>query len=151
MAPPSNGQYQTPYSPLFRYAIIATVYIVWGVCQWVFSTFMFERMVEDRLGMFTDLCSVSNISVFIMSARHFGYYIHGRSAHGHSDVSLMEMVEQLSKEEQGLVGHRGLVAGTDQQVYIMALPPSIRPAIDSAYSEITHRAVSASFNRFLVM
>lgn len=34
-----------------------------------------------------------------MSHLQFGYYIHGKSVHGHADTDMKEMFEQLKREE----------------------------------------------------
>lgn len=48
---------------------------------------------------FVDLCSMSNISVFIMSNAQFGFYIHGRSVHGKADADMQEICEMMKREE----------------------------------------------------
>ena len=58
-----------------------------------------ERFVEHKIQHFVDLCCVSNISVFILPRKLFGYYIHGRSPHGHADTSMGEMAANLLKEQ----------------------------------------------------
>ncbi len=35
-------------------------------------------LIEDKLEQFTDVCSLANISVFVMVQHNFGYYIHGK-------------------------------------------------------------------------
>ena len=60
---------------------------------------IYERFAEDKLRNYVDLCSMSNVSVFILEDDQFGYYIHGRSAHGRSDTGLREMAEDLKREE----------------------------------------------------
>lgn len=74
----------------------------------MFFTFLYERLVEDKVQQFVDLCSMSNISVFIMAHATYGYYIHGRSVHGKADTDMKEMCEMLKREEviyyQFLVG-----------------------------------------------
>ncbi|UYV81195.1 TMEM67 [Cordylochernes scorpioides] len=86
-----------------------------------------EQFVQDKLQHFVDLCSVSNVSLpmlhcpattvfvvviqreivdvqvsmFILSHRRFGYYIHGRSSSGRADASLKEMHEFFQREEVG--------------------------------------------------
>lgn len=70
-----------------------------AVVQWIFFTFIYERFVEDKIQQFVDLCSMSNISVFIMANSNFGYYIHGRSVHGRADTDLREMAEMIKREE----------------------------------------------------
>ena len=59
----------------------------------------YERFVEDKVRQYVDLCSMSNISVFILENAQFGYYIHGRSVHGRADTGMKEMHENLKREE----------------------------------------------------
>ena len=67
--------------------------------QWVFYTVFYERFIEDKVRQYADLCSMSNVSVFILDQSHFGYYIHGRSVHGRADTGMREMAEDLKREE----------------------------------------------------
>jgi meckelin len=69
------------------------------VLQWIFFTFIYERFFEDKVRQFVDLCSMSNISVFVMAHAQFGHYIHGRSVHGKADTNMKEMAELMKKEE----------------------------------------------------
>ena len=55
--------------------------------------------MEHKIRQFIDLCSVSNVSVLILTSKLFGYYIHGRSVHGHADTNMREMNYNLHKEE----------------------------------------------------
>ena len=57
--------------------------------------------MEDKIQQFVDLCSMSNISVFIMANAQYGYYIHGRSVHGKADTNMSEMAEMMKREEVG--------------------------------------------------
>lgn len=93
--------------------------------QVIFFTVFYEHFVEDKIRQFVDLCSVSNvsnttqcalnqnlckpsqkwvlpscvqISVLLFSHRCFGYYIHGRSVHGHADTNMEEMNNNLKRE-----------------------------------------------------
>lgn len=72
-----------------------------ALVQWVFHTFIYERFIEDKVRQYVDLCSMSNISVFILENDMFGYYIHGRSVHGRADTGMREMHENLKREEVG--------------------------------------------------
>ena len=104
-----------------------------GFIQWLFTVLFYERIVEDKLRNYVDLCSVANVSVFILAHRQFGYYIHGRSVHGTSDVSLAEMYVSLQKENSGSCAKRGLENDSMQQTYIMALPSNFRDGLDLVY------------------
>lgn len=105
-------------------------------CQWGYRTFIYERLIEDKLGNFVDLCSVTNTSVFVLSNYSYGYYIHGRSVHGEADVGLRQLVLNLEKEKESLVGMRGLASGSDDQVFTMYVPTTLTDAIHRAYDEI---------------
>jgi meckelin len=73
--------------------------IILALAQLLFYTFIYERFFEHRIQQFVDLCSLSNVSVFVLENSQFGYYIHGRSVHGHADTGLREMHENLVREE----------------------------------------------------
>ena len=156
--------YHPADSTLFRYAVIVIVYTIIGMCmcavvlsrwldkcglmrcdvmcanaafcQWGYRTFIYERMMEDKLGNFVDLCSLTNTSLFILSNYSYGYYIHGRSVHGDGDVGLRQLLLNLEKEKDNLVGMRGLAPGSDNQVYTMYVPVTLTDAIHRAYDEI---------------
>ncbi|XP_075734483.1 meckelin [Rhipicephalus microplus] len=114
-----------PFSAACRFALSASLYLLIALFQVVLQKFIYERFYEDKLQHFIDLCSVSNISVVIFVQPKFGYYIHGRSAQGHADVSMKEMHELLRREEEDLCGHRGLLPDTEQQTFQMTLPVHI--------------------------
>ena len=70
-----------------------------AACQWIFYTLFYQRFIEDKVRQYVDLCSMSNISVFILENSVFGYYIHGRSPHGRADTGMKEMHENLKREQ----------------------------------------------------
>ena len=45
------------------------------------------------------------VSVFVLSQRRFGYYIHGRSVHGKADTDILEIEHMLKKEEVDCVSY----------------------------------------------
>ena len=69
--------------------------------------------------MYIDLCSISNISVFILSDTIYGHYIHGRAVHGHADADMAEIVTSLKREEDNLCSRRGLGPDSEQQTFDM--------------------------------
>ena len=60
---------------------------------------IYERFLSHKLRQFVDLCSVSNVSVFILSRKLFGYYIHGKSVHGNADTDMRRLNANLKKEQ----------------------------------------------------
>ncbi|XP_035678877.1 meckelin-like [Branchiostoma floridae] len=139
----NSEQYVGGYSKLLRFGMMSTVYLVVAIVQWLFFTFFYERFVEDKLGQFVDLCSMANVSVFIMANTHFGYYIHGRSVHGQADTGIQEMYEMLVREEENRCGQRGLLANTDNQTFEMSLPHKLRDQYDSIIKPLQQQAAAA--------
>nr|XP_045361402.1 meckelin isoform X3 [Camelus bactrianus] len=94
----SQSSYIAPYSRILRYAVSAAAWLVIALMQIVFFVVFYERFIEDKIRQFVDLCCMSNISVFLLSHKCFGYYIHGRSVHGHADTNMEEMNMNLKRE-----------------------------------------------------
>jgi hypothetical protein len=49
-----------------------------------------------------------------------------RSAHGFADTDMQTILGQLQREEEDMCGHRGLLPGSDQQTFQMAVPLQLR-------------------------
>jgi len=96
--------------------------------------------VENEIQDFVDLCTMGNISVFILAAKQHGFYIHGRSVHGFADTDMQTMIEQLSREEEDLCGRRGLLPQTDQQTFLISVPGVFR----SVYSQVLQPLYASS-------
>ncbi|PVD20536.1 hypothetical protein C0Q70_18692 [Pomacea canaliculata] len=139
----SADGYQAEQSFIYRFALAVLVYLVIGVVQWIFFTFIYERFVEDQVQQFVDLCSMSNISVFIMSNAQFGFYIHGRSVHGKADADMQEICEMMKREEENLCGQRGLVPDTEAQTFMMSIPRRLRLKYDQVYLPAALEAAGA--------
>ena len=58
--------YVGEYSRVLRFAVLAIVFLAVECVQWFFFAFIYERFVSDALGGFVDLCSMSNVSIFIL-------------------------------------------------------------------------------------
>ncbi|ESO89760.1 hypothetical protein LOTGIDRAFT_192673 [Lottia gigantea] len=139
----SDDVYKSEMSYVFRYAIASLIYILVAIVQYIFFSFIYERFVEDKVQQFVDLCSMSNISVFIMSNARFGYYIHGRSVHGRSDTNMREMYDMMKKEEEDMCGKRGLEPDSDEQTFQMSVPLKLRAKYDQIYLPIALERTTA--------
>ncbi|XP_011696383.1 PREDICTED: meckelin [Wasmannia auropunctata] len=113
-----------------QFAICTFVYLSIYLAQWLVRFTFYERYIRNRLHKFVDLCSIANISVFIMAHNYYGFYIHGRSVHGFADTDLPTLINDLRKEEDDLCAHRGLVPGTIDQTFILSLTESFRSLYD---------------------
>ncbi|XP_059749139.1 meckelin isoform X5 [Bos taurus] len=153
-SPPS---YIAPYSRILRYAVSSALWLVIGLIQRkivktksyraplqlhgsiVFFAVFYERFIEDKIRQFVDLCCMSNISVFLLSHRCFGYYIHGRSVHGHADTNMEEMNMNLKREAENLCSQRGLVPNTDGQTFQIAISSQMRQHYDRIHETLTRK------------
>ncbi|XP_030793890.1 meckelin isoform X2 [Rhinopithecus roxellana] len=149
----SPSSYVAPYSRILRYAVSAALWLAIGIIQIVFFAVFYERFIEDKIRQFVDLCSMSNISVFLLSHKCFGYYIHGRSVHGHADTNMEEMNVNLKREAENLCSQRGLVPNTDGQTFEIAISNQMRQHYDRIHETLIRkngpaRLLSSSANTF---
>ncbi|XP_075796052.1 meckelin-like [Pelodiscus sinensis] len=127
---PAADTYLAAWSPILRFGIAASLWLALGIAQVLFCIGIYERFVEDKIHQFVDLCSLSNVSIFILSHRCYGFYIHGRSVHGHADVGMDAMHACLRKEEENLCPRRGLEANSDIQTFEVFLTDRARQLYD---------------------
>ena len=72
---------------------------------------------------FMDLCSVANMSVIIFNEDLNGYYIHGKSPSGSSDVSARQLRLNLESEAIGNANIRGIHSQyPDDQTFELFMP-----------------------------
>ncbi|XP_064444199.1 meckelin isoform X3 [Mirounga angustirostris] len=135
----SPASYIAPYSRILRYAVSTALWLVIGIIQIMFFAVFYERFIEDKIRQFVDLCCMSNISVFLLSHKCFGYYIHGRSVHGHADTNMEEMNMNLKREAENLCSQRGLVPNTDGQTFQIAISSQMRQHYDRIHDTLTRK------------
>ncbi|XP_050986760.1 meckelin isoform X1 [Labeo rohita] len=136
----SPEAYTPPYSLILRYGVASAMWLCIGLIQVIFFTVFHERFVEDKIRQFVDLCSISNISVLLLSHRCFGYYIHGRSVHGHADTNMDEMNTNLKREAENLCGQRGLLPNSDTQTFQISITNRLRTQYDRIIEPISRRS-----------
>uniref|UniRef100_A0A8I3VWS4 Transmembrane protein 67 n=1 Tax=Callithrix jacchus TaxID=9483 RepID=A0A8I3VWS4_CALJA len=149
-SPPS---YIAPYSRILRYAVSAALWLAIGIIQIMFFAVFYERFIEDKIRQFVDLCSMSNISVFLLSHKCFGYYIHGRSVHGHADTNMEEMNMNLKRESENLCSQRGLESNTDGQTFQIAISNQMRQHYDKIHETLirVHKEMDYSIKDKLLL
>lgn len=94
--------------------------------------FILVKRIGDPYLNFIDLCATANCSVLIMNTKSQGFYIHGRSNHDHTDVAMGDLIQNMINESKGNVGLRGLIAGTDDQVFHVYLENGFADVLSSA-------------------
>ena len=116
-----------------NFSIIIIVLISIGLVQYLLKRglgFLFPLPIHN----FVDLCSITNVSVFIFDQRLHGYYIHGESTGGQSDVSFNELRDYLQREENGESRPRGMLSEYPElQTFEIFLPVKIRQLYEVVY------------------
>lgn len=118
---PDVNAYEAPYSSILRIAMASSMWFGIGLLQYLLYQAIYIRCFEDKTSSFMDLCSVANVSMFIMSHTQFGYYIHGRSPHGNADKSMQEMTRAFMKEQNDITARRGLGQNSEQQAFSISI------------------------------
>ncbi|XP_063055866.1 meckelin [Engraulis encrasicolus] len=131
--------YTPEHSQVLRFGLASCLWLAVGLLQVVFFTVFHERFIEDKIRQFVDLCSISNVSVLLLSHRCFGYYIHGRSVHGHADTNMEEMNANLKREAENLCGQRGLLPNSDTQTFQIAITARLRNQYDRILEPLCRR------------
>jgi len=138
-----------PIDPLLRFFVSSLVWIVVALLQFAYYSMVFDRFYDTEIESFVDLCATANVSAFIFDQRFHCYYIHGKTIHNKSDVTLEELNEQIVREEKGLTGPRGL-RGKDRQAgnkkeghfddaFEVYLDPDLRYRFDKVFGDLVHR------------
>lgn len=130
-----------------RFCNTTWFFFVTFACQWLYNFLFHERYYrEPRSQIFVDLCTMAKISVFIMDEPYHGYYLHCRSPYEFADGSMMQLAEQLKKEESGLTTDRRLDAPgapEDCQTFELFTSPVFRSQFDKVYAAL-HQNNSAA-------
>ena len=104
-------------STLVIYVISAVQYII---------RYALKKWIPLKTEEFTDLCSVTNISVMIFDDSFGGYYIHGRSPYGFTEISSEKLRRNLENESRGQGQIRGLSPeDPDLQTYYIYIPRNL--------------------------
>ncbi|GAB1601198.1 meckelin [Argonauta hians] len=131
-----------PQNQMFRFTLPAILYIFLAILQVLYQVIFHERYVQDMLQQFIDLCSLSNISVFMMDHLLHGYYIHGRSVHGKADTNFRGIQQMMSREQNDLCSERGLLPNSQNQSFEMSLPKKLRSKYIQIMMPITNKTGS---------
>uniref|UniRef100_A0A2K6LRT2 Transmembrane protein 67 n=1 Tax=Rhinopithecus bieti TaxID=61621 RepID=A0A2K6LRT2_RHIBE len=124
----SPSSYVAPYSRILRYAVSAALWLAIGI-------------IQIKIRQFVDL-------LFLLSHKCFGYYIHGRSVHGHADTNMEEMNVNLKREAENLCSQRGLVPNTDGQTFEIAISNQMRQHYDRIHETLIRVCIKYSSDIF---
>lgn len=118
-----------------KFFLNVIILLIIGAIQYLMKR-LFSFVFPLDYHNFVDLCSITNISVFIFDQRIHGYYIHGESTGGQADVSTHELKEYLDKEGRGESRSRGLINEyPNLQTFEIYLPVKIRQIYEIVYKQ----------------
>ncbi|CAF4599618.1 unnamed protein product [Rotaria sp. Silwood1] len=129
------ANYTMEYDSVFRIGTAFLVLLGTAFIQYFVYIIIYQRLIGDKILNFVDLCSVSNISVFILDQNYHGYYIHGRSPHGIADVNIRDMLMNLERESKSMSSTRGLQANSTEQIFIMKINRIFRAQYDLLFRQ----------------
>lgn len=110
---------------------------------------IFQCITPQKKQDFVDLCSVSNVSVFILDQSLHGYYIHGQSPSGKADTNMDELLNFLEEEGAGKVKGRGLMDKdqTNLQSFEIFISYNMRTIYDGIYGLQAETMILTAQNR----
>ena len=83
-----------PINYVLKFFLSAFIFLCIMAVQYIFEGFN-SYFNSLKFQEFTDLCSVSNISMLIMDEHFHGYYIHGKAPWRQSDLMLSDLKRNL--------------------------------------------------------
>jgi len=127
-------------NPVLHFANVVWWWLLIAAAQLLWRWAIWERYISEPVTTrFIDVATVAKVSCLIMSDRYHGYYLHCRSPFTYADGSMKELIDQLTKEEEGLTTKRGLdhcPAGRDVQTFELFVPKNWRTHYDNIYRKV---------------
>lgn len=135
---------ESKYNNPLKFCLFVVLLLVIGFIQYLMKR-LFSFLVPLPFHNFVDLCSITNISVFIFDQRIHGYYIHGESPMGQTDISTNQLNENLNFEERGESRNRGLLSEyPNLQTFEIFLPVKVRQIYEVVYKHAVWSAISGN-------
>jgi meckelin len=72
---------------MLRFGVATLLFFPLALGLYIGRNILYVKFVLETLGAFEDLCSLSNISMVVLTHQRYGYYIHGRSPSDFADAS----------------------------------------------------------------
>ena len=111
---------------ILRFWLVTLCFFLAFLLQVLWKYIFVFRFHSNPVTEFVDLCSVSNISIFVLDGVRHGYYIHGAAVFTHADTNMFQLNEYLTKEAGSNFGTRGLSSQNDLQTFEMFLDVRVR-------------------------
>eukprot|EP01063_Lacrimia_lanifica_P025267 TRINITY_DN3303_c0_g1_i4.p1 TRINITY_DN3303_c0_g1~~TRINITY_DN3303_c0_g1_i4.p1 ORF type:complete len:1007 (+),score=286.82 TRINITY_DN3303_c0_g1_i4:101-3121(+) len=112
--------------PILRIGLSVLIWYGLMVVLWIYEVGVYHRFfAEDTVCELVNLLSLSNVSMFCLLERRWGYYIHGKSVHQFCEANVREFQEMLRREELGAIPMRGLTGQSDAQTYELVVDDAL--------------------------
>lgn len=122
-------------SVFLRSGLAMIVYGGTALVQFLINRLILSMFYNPVLN-FIDLLSVMNISLLTLTHKQFGYYVHGKSAHGRADTDMLDLQQCLRRETNGQTGSRGLEPGQDITTFEMSVTSEFRQYYENFYRSL---------------
>ena len=129
---------------VLEFAVISFLWLLLVFVEWIFTSFIYWKILGDPFVNFVDLCATSNISVLIKMSQFHGYYLHGKSVHASADPNMSQLQKQLKDEKNNLVPLRGLNPNAEHQVFETYFSITFRQAFFDLYNAMLAQTWSPS-------
>ncbi|GKT36565.1 Meckelin like protein, partial [Aduncisulcus paluster] len=136
-------------SQIIRIFYICLCISIISLIQWVFRAAILTRIVPLATHSFPSLLSTCNCSLLVLCDGCAGYYIHGACVHSSADVSLEKLHRHLRLEEERAFVGRGLVVGSEEQVYRLFATSAFKRAFTSLMMSSNMERTQINTNRMI--
>ena len=133
---PTYSYYRfVPNNPYLQFFVIVIVMMTAGGAQYIIK-FLLKIWFPTHVQNLVDLASITNISIFILTDKLHGYYIHGQNPSGESDTNAEALKTYLDNESLGKLKDRGIGNPNQEspQVFEIFIYPSLRKKISEIQS-----------------
>ena len=107
----------SPTNPILMMFVFYFIIFSILACYLLLKLFVNKCIYPTKQQDFVDLCSVSNISIFMLTEYLKGYYIHGHSPLGRSETTLEDLMNLLEEEGAENTKDRGLMPNDSVQTF----------------------------------
>jgi len=126
-----------------RFALISSLWIVLVLLEWLYDALFKSLIFGCPFKNFLDLCGTANSSILMMISNSWGYYVHGRSAHGFVDQDIERLNANIAVDAENHPQLRPIAEGYNSQVYQIYFSSEFRYSFRDAYDTVLTRVYPA--------
>lgn len=105
----NNPNNEYPMNIVLRFSNTTFFWLILSLFQYLWNYFIYEHYFTESIeSKFIDFCTILKISLFVLDEKYHGYYLHCHSSIQYADINMLEVINMLSHEENGLLMDRAL-------------------------------------------